>query len=73
MVLLKLLQRIIQLYRELVIDYLENECFILSNELFNNKKAKSTKNYFNWIFDNYNDEIKRRIRTSLPINFKEED
>jgi hypothetical protein len=34
--------------------------------------AKSTKNYFNWIFENYNEEIKRRIRTSLPINFEEE-
>lgn len=41
--------------------------------VYTNCMAKSTKNYFNWILENYNDEVKRRIRVSLPINFDEED
>lgn len=41
--------------------------------VYTNCTAKSTKNYFNWLLENYNEEIKRRLRASLPINFDDED
>lgn len=41
--------------------------------VYTNCMAKSTKNYFNWLFENYNEEIKRRIRAALPINFEEDE
>lgn len=41
--------------------------------VYTNCLAKSTRNYFAWLFENYNEEIKRRLRNALPINFEEED
>ena len=39
--------------------------------VYTNCMAKTTKNYFKWLFENYNEDIKRKLRQNLPINFDE--
>lgn len=53
-----------------LLDILQDEIrYRLS--VYTNCMAKSTRNYFNWLFESYNDELKRRIRTEISIDFQE--
>lgn len=35
--------------------------------VYTNCMAKSTRNYFNWLLETYNDELKKRIRANIPF------
>jgi superfamily II DNA or RNA helicase len=39
--------------------------------VYTNCLAKSTKNYFNWLFENYNEQMKSKLRLALPIRFED--
>lgn len=39
--------------------------------VYTNCLAKSTKNYFNWLYENYNEQLKQKIRMALPIRYDE--
>ncbi len=39
--------------------------------VYTNCMAKSTRNYYNWLLSNYNDEIRRRIRSNISVSFEE--
>jgi superfamily II DNA or RNA helicase len=40
--------------------------------VYTNCMAKTTKNYFNWIFENYNEKMKQKLRMALPIRYDAE-
>lgn len=40
--------------------------------VYTNCMAKTTKNYFNWLFENYNDKLKQKMRQVLPIKNEED-
>jgi superfamily II DNA or RNA helicase len=40
--------------------------------VYTNCLAKSTKNYFNWLFEQYNDQLRQRLRMTLPIKYDQE-
>ena len=35
--------------------------------VYTNCMAKTTRNYFKWLLENYNEEIKKRIRSEIPM------
>ncbi|MCO5247474.1 MAG: DEAD/DEAH box helicase [Chitinophagales bacterium] len=39
--------------------------------VYTNCMAKTTRNYFKWLLENYNDEIKKRIRSEIPMPVEE--
>jgi hypothetical protein len=40
--------------------------------VYTNCLAKSTKNYFNWLYEQYVDQLRQRLRMTLPIRYEEE-